>query len=513
MSDRLIRIVVGILVSVFVSLLISSCSSSTTTPEITDSPESTEVIDVPALAIPDAIRIEVGRDIQAVVESHPAGTTFLLASGVHRLQSITPRDNDIFIGEDGAVLSGAVELTEFTLEDDYWVVEYQTEPGRRAHNYCYSDYPLCYYPEDLFFNDQPFRQVDSLENLEPDTWYFDYEAGRVYLADNPTSHMVEISSRYSAVGGDASGVIISNLTIEKYANPAQIGAINGGESQGWVIHDVMIRLNHGTGIRIGDNMQLLNSQIIQNGQIGVAGVGDDVLIEGNEIAHNNFAGYRSTWEAGGTKFVATNNIVVRNNYVHHNDGPGLWTDHDNHNALYEDNIVMYNQRNGIYHEISGAVIIRNNVVKFNGLNYDNWLWGSQILVSSSYDAEVYGNQVVVGGEIGNGIGVVNQDRGLQSYNNYFHDNVIIYLSDSGQSGVVTDFNNDQFWEESNNRFDSNTYYASDEGIDHWAWDDRSRTWEELQTHGQELNGTIIVGEIPEDAESTPEWIVDIASPF
>lgn len=507
MTYRFMRVVVGIVSLSLFGILLASCNSSTA------SPERTEVIDVPALSFPDAIRIEVGSDVQFVVDSHPAGTIFLLASGVHRLQRITPRDNDIFIGEDGAVLSGAVELNAFEQEDGYWVADYQTEPGRRAHNYCYSDYPLCYYPEDLFFDNQPLRQVEALEQIVPDTWYFDYEAGRVYLVDNPNEHMVEVSSAYSAFGGDASAVMIGNLTIEKYANPAQRGAINGGESDGWVIYNAVVQLNHGTGIRIGNNMQILHSQIVQNGQIGIAGVGDNVTIEGNEIAHNNFAGYRSTWEAGGTKFVSTNNLVVRNNYVHHNDGPGLWTDYDNHDALYEDNIVMYNQRNGIYHEISGAVIIRNNVVKFNGLNYDNWMWGSQILISSSSGGEVYGNQIVVDGQIGNGMGVVNQDRGWQSYNNYFHDNVIIYLSDSGQSGVATDFNNDEFWEEANNRFDSNIYYVNADSSYHWAWNDRSRTWEELQSHGQELNGSMIIGEIPEDVDAIPEWVVEIPAPF
>ncbi|MDP1465830.1 right-handed parallel beta-helix repeat-containing protein, partial [Klebsiella pneumoniae] len=83
------------------------------------------------------------------------------------------------------------------------------------------------------------------------------------------------------------------------------------------------------------------------GQIGIAGIGDDVLIENNEIAFNNYAGYGASWEAGGTKFVRTNNLIVRGNRVHHNNGPGLWTDIDNMNSTISDNDVFYNTGAGI----------------------------------------------------------------------------------------------------------------------------------------------------------------------
>ena len=88
--------------------------------------------------------------------------------------------------------------------------------------------------------------------------------------------------------------------------------------------------------------------------IGVSG-GDDqsgIVVEGNEIAYNNEAGFNPEWEAGGTKFWATTNLVVRNNHVHHNFGPGLWADNDNVGALYEGNIVEDNDWAGIFHEIS-----------------------------------------------------------------------------------------------------------------------------------------------------------------
>ena len=85
-----------------------------------------------------------------------------------------------------------------------------------------------------------------------------------------------------------------------------------------------------------------------------------------EIAFNNYAGYKADWEAGGTKFWATTGLVVRNSCVHHNAGPGLWTDYDNIDTLYEGNIVFSNANDGIKHEISYDAIIRDNIVAGNG---------------------------------------------------------------------------------------------------------------------------------------------------
>ena len=77
-------------------------------------------------------------------------------------------------------------------------------------------------------------------------------------------------------------------------------------------------------------------------------------------------GFDPGWEAGGTKFANSSGIVVRGNWVHHNEGNGLWTDIDNIGALYEGNLVEDNTGIGIFHEISYQAVIRGNTVRRNG---------------------------------------------------------------------------------------------------------------------------------------------------
>ena len=434
----------------------------------------------------------MGNDIQSVIKQYAAGTTFRIGAGVHRRQGITPRTGDRFLGEPGAVLSGALVIDGFVQSGSYWVLGGRTEQVN-VHGSCGSGGAGCAYNTDLFWDGRPLRQVLSLAELAPGNWYFDYAADRVYLADNPSGHVLELSGNvWQAFSGSASNVTISGLTIQQYATPAQRGAIQGGSSSNWVVSNNLLQFNHGGGLRIGNGMQVLNNRVLNNGQIGVIGVAVNTLVQGNEIAWNNLLGYAGGWEAGGTKFVKTQGLVVRDNHVHHNDGPGLWTDIDNQDVLYEDNLVEWNEGVGISHEISFRAVIRNNVVRNNGLGFDPWLWGGQIMVQNSAGAEVYGNTVTIPAEGGNGLVIVNQNRGdWVSRDNYFHDNLVIHLGNSGVNGFADDTaTKPACGVEANNRFDGNSYQLPDPTRNRWHWCNRYDNWQQLRDAGQELTGTV-----------------------
>jgi parallel beta-helix repeat protein len=217
--------------------------------------------------------------------------------------------------------------------------------------------------------------------------------------------------------------------------------------------------------------------------------GTGIIIEGNEIAHNNTDGYDPYWEAGGTKFLRTTDLVVRNNHVHDNHGPGLWTDSNNVRTLYESNIVNGNFGPGIFHEISYSGTIRNNMVENNGFGFTRWLDGAGILVNSSSDVEVYGNTVRNNND---GIAGVQTARGSGDFGPYelrnlwVHDNVVTL--NSGNTGVVTNLSDTAVFSSRNNRFDRNTY--STNGIDRpFEWMNGRRTWAEWVAYGLDTGGS------------------------
>ena len=117
------------------------------------------------------------------------------------------------------------------------------------------------------------------------------------------------------------------------------------------------------------------------------------------------------WEAGGLKAALAEGLVLQDNVVERNDGPGLWCDIDCRDITIRGNRVTGNSRAGIHFEISDGADITDNVVVDNGWGFATWGWGAGILVSSSTGARVTGNTVAWNAD---GIAVVSQVRGRAS---------------------------------------------------------------------------------------------------
>ena len=208
-------------------------------------------------------------------------------------------------------------------------------------------------------------------------------------------------------------------------------------------------------------------------------------------------------------------LVVRDNHVHHNEGPGLWTDIDNIHTLYEGNLVEHNANNGIFHEISYDAVIRNNIVRDNGLEVGldgyAYAYGAGILVSTSSNVTVYGN--VVEGNW-NGIVGVHGDRGTGAHgvrelrNLHVHDNTVgmQFHADgvgpngergvAGMTGVVQNAGIDFVFDDAyGNRFDDNLYVLTDASATHFAWRNVGADFATWQRFAQDRNGMVV------DAES------------
>lgn len=366
----------------------------------------------------------------------------------------------------------------------------------RFHGECADGGTLCQNREDLFIDNRLYKRVASLDHLGPGKWF--YRDGQAYLMDDPTGKLVELGVTPRAFEGDAEDVVIKNLVVEKYASDAQEGAIFGADGRGWHLSNVTVRWNHGAGLSFGPRTEVQGGSFSHNGQIGIVGSGEASRILDVEIAFNNYAGYDADWEAGGTKFWTTTGLLVRNSCIHHNLGPGLWTDNDNIDTVYEGNVVFGNANDGIKHEISYDATIRNNIVASNGYGHDNWLWGSQILIQNSRNVQVYNNLVEISADFGNGIGIIHQDRGEGAYGpwhavgNAVYGNTIIHLGRQGQNGIVSDVDDTSYWQEADNEFDRNTYVVADLEAEHWTSVKRERAWRDVAELGLEADGELIV---------------------
>ncbi|KQT50670.1 hypothetical protein ASG43_05115 [Aureimonas sp. Leaf454] len=442
----------------------------------------------------------------------PEGSTFVFESGVHRLaQAIVPKNGQTFIGQEGAVLDGSRTLTSFEREGSLFVAGGQTQEGLRiATDEAIA--PRGGYPETLFIDGRPLTPVGSVADVTAGTFFFDYAADKIFLADNPAGHTVEAGVASAAFESDASGVGISNLVIQQFNAPTQHGAIQGGE--GWTIQNNEVRSNYGVGITAQGGSQIIGNHVHDNGQMGIGGNGADIVVEGNEIASNGtWSGIDPFWEGGGTKFAETTALIVRDNYSHDNRGFGLWTDIDNIGTLYEGNLVVNNDGGGINHEISYDAVIRNNTFAGNGTAAQgDWLWGAAVQIQNSQNVEIYGNRIDMSDGL-NGIALIQQDRGAGAYGAYtttgntIHDNVLVSTGGDGRSGGVADFNEAGLLD-GNNVFSNNQYYM--DGGNHWWWGDFASgdTWAAYQADTNQDNGSVVIEGTPPD---TLAWLSETGS--
>jgi parallel beta-helix repeat protein len=404
------------------------------------------------------VDIYPGTNIQNVVNSYPEGTAFRLKSGVHRMQSIRPKHRNSFYGEYGTVLSGARQVSGIYRSGNYWAAPGQTQEAPKWRGVCASGVSICSWPEQFYINGQGLQSVGSLGEVGAGRFYFDYGADTIYFTDDPSNKSVEASVTTTAFEPTGDYVTISNLVIEGYSNTYSSAVVDGTGKRQWIVDNNEIRWNHGMGIRVGSQGEVRSNNVHHNGQMGIWTAGDNIIVENNQISYNNLMRFEVRYEAGGTKFLQSRNLIVRGNYAHHNLGPGLWTDMDNIDTLIEDNVTDDNEWSGIWHEVSYRATIRNNIVRRNGFGYKEWIWGAGILIAASRDVEVSGNFLDGNAD---GIGAAQQNRGSGSYgahevwNLWVHHNTVLN-TEGWTAGMVQDVSNSGVYYR-NIRFENNIY--------------------------------------------------------
>ena len=267
-------------------------------------------------------------------------------------------------------------------------------------------------------------------------------------------------------------VTIRGLRITRYRPPDISAALDGIDSEGWIVEDDEIDHNSNDdarayGLRIGSRWTVRRNRIHDNGWVGISGYNaTDTLIEGNELYANPPALFDDTiGEAANMKLYGCSRIVIRGNRVH--DGPlrGIWIDRAGPDITIEDNRVVNHGEAGIWYEASYRGRIAGNYVERAGMHVtdaDDWLRGGGIQITNSADVSVMNNTVV---NSHNGI------IGLQA--NSYEDgafgktelrNLLVQgntlVMATGQSGIMQNTGSDAVFTSWNNRFVGNQYDVS-----------------------------------------------------
>jgi parallel beta-helix repeat protein len=419
-SSRISARCSGVAASVATALVLGACS---VTPPDAPDPFRFEATKSRC----EGVEVASGDDLQAAIDEAGEGAV-LCISGTHRLeQPIVPLDSQVLVGRPGAVLSGATELSNWSDVGPAWVARGISQGPTVNYDGSFPDFlhPEARFSDDVFYDNKLLERVRDKEEVEPATFFLDYESEHLYIGDVPEGHTLELAVSDGVIAGDAAGVTVKNLVVEK--------SLGRGISAGtdWLIQNCEVRLNATVGIKLRHGGRAINNYVHHNGQFGFTGAGRGLFVESNEIAFNNSHRYYNAnggnWGSGATKFVhtgidsdPTTGLVLRGNYSHDNWGDGLWTDIDNIHTLIEGNTITNNERNGIKHEISYDATIRKNRIDGNG--------ASGIFINSSSNVRVFDNRLY---DNGSGIDLVQQDRGEGNWGPHLLADTKVYDNEVG----------------------------------------------------------------------------------
>jgi parallel beta-helix repeat protein len=463
------------------------------------------------------VAVSPGDDLQSLIDTNPEGTTFCFSPGIYRLTDrLSARSDDVFIGlptatgGPGADLNGSkvIPTTGWIKSGSFWYATGQTqnviEPDPDGTR-CEGTYTGCLDDDDLYRDNTNLWQVTSMADLTPGTFYFDHTADTIWIADDPTGHLLEATIAPKAITGcykycPATGWQLRGFLIEKFSTPAQDTAVTGNSQVR--IGGNEVRFVHGGGIGAGGSgTQVIHNYVHDIGQLCVSGPGStEAVFQSNEIARCNTEGYHSGWEAGGSKFAATTNLTFDGNYVHDNgynrvggSGGGFWEDGNNIGAVISNNWIANNDSDGITLEISYDTTVYGNTVTGNGLTCTTGCWGAGILVENTQNVTAFNNVL---DNNRRGFVVAMDDRGTGMYglweinNDYFHDNVVKQPNGNWTGFKYCTLSNgcSTYFSLSHARWESNAYCFASPSSAQLGWNGQDLIPSEWQDVGQDQQG-------------------------
>jgi hypothetical protein len=291
-------------------------------------------------------------------------------------------------------------------DNKYYQLKYNNQSsdnsGPCAHidNYSGPEYPTATDPQLVYIDGVYVNEVASLAQASGNSFYYDWENRRTYIAQNPAGHSVELSLRDHFLVTGGTGVNIKGLGFRRYAT-AEMDGIQGAAlyisaTNSLLENNTFTQMAAGSTSLSPQNGILRHNVIANNGFRGFGGNGhgegglvDNLLIEGNVVNNNNaeHIGIHCTASCGaaGIKLAHMNGFIARYNIFENTpNGGGIWCDEICNNGVIIYNISRNNNGPGIFYEVSDNGIIASNLIS-NNTN------GIQL---ASANTKVYNNTLV-----------------------------------------------------------------------------------------------------------------------
>lgn len=284
--------------------------------------------------------------------------------------------------------------------------------------------PLHRFNDDMVFIDsEPLLSAGSVSEIDAHSYYIDYDAGQVYIRNDPKSRLVEITAWNSALvctpkpahgrEPDHRGPTIRGITFTQYAYRAlevegkrgsvpsteeptddPVGLADpstfGKEIVGTTLENCTItHCSRVAGYFRGDHLAIRHCLVSDTSTEGIYVIGSsDCLLEKNIFGRNNVEHLTGYYPAAVKIFNQTRRVTCRDNlFLEQPESNAIWYDVGNVDGVFVDNWIKGVQT-GLFFEISRGIVCAGNVF----VNCDT---GVRIL--NSADARVVNNTFVNAG--------------------------------------------------------------------------------------------------------------------
>ncbi|HXR05634.1 MAG TPA: right-handed parallel beta-helix repeat-containing protein, partial [Verrucomicrobiae bacterium] len=331
--------------------------------------------------------------LEAAVERVVTGDAIIMRGGTYRTGGLQFNQGMTLqpYADEHPVLKGTLVATNWVAQTNgLWRTAWSHLFPAKAADWWRREREGTNTPPWRFNNDMVFVDGELLKavgwegEINPHTYYIDYDASQIYIGVDPAKHLVEITAHDGALSrvtgpchgkiSDGQGPVIRGLTFTRYAYRAleiegkePVGlsdpATYGKDVTNTTLENVTISFcSRVAGYFRGDHLTIRHCLISDTRTEGLYVIGSaDVLLEKNIFRRNNIQQMTGYFPAAVKIFNQCYRATCRDNLVI--DQPysnGIWYDVGNVDGVFINNYVE-NALEGFFFEISKGAICAGNV--------------------------------------------------------------------------------------------------------------------------------------------------------
>ncbi len=332
------------------------------------------------------------------IEKAPNGATIVLRGGTYRESVYVGFNRKLTIQSypgEAVWFDGSSPISGWRKSGSTWVTNWTYTFDRRisfnagldeTSRFTDSRNPVAGYPEQVWIDGTPLRQVGSAKDVTIGTFFADTSAKRLVIEADPSGRRVEASTLTRAIQVQGKGTTLRGFGVQRYATTLNMMGTVTAEVDGITLENLVVRDNATVGVYAWNDNQTLNKVTVTgNGMLGIGVNGTHNLrITNSVVSGNNTQAFKPAPVSGGMKLSKVNSAVVAGNVVDDNDSAGIWFDVSSYDIKVTGNRVTGNSTTGVQVEISEKAIIADNYISGNDIG---------LQLSNSGSVQVWNNAI------------------------------------------------------------------------------------------------------------------------